>query len=275
MLIAVAADKGAPGVSTTALALALSWPRPVLLAECDAAGADLPWRLAGHDGRPLAQGLGLMSLATASRGVPAGARQVWDHVQHLDGGLPVLVGPPGPEQAAAMGGTWSGVAGLLAGVAGTDVIADCGRTLTTSSLVGPVLQHADVVVLVTRPTVAGVAHLRHGITTLAQVVNRGRVGESGLARVVVLVVDDPATPGSRKANGRQVDGVLKTTPGLHDVPVLGVIAHDPKAAAVLVGAAGADPRKLARSALLGSAAAAATALLQHVEQLAGTGQVRA
>ena len=41
MLIAVAADKGAPGVTTTAVALAAVWPRPVLLAECDPAGGDL------------------------------------------------------------------------------------------------------------------------------------------------------------------------------------------------------------------------------------------
>ena len=43
-LIAVAADKGAPGVTTTALALAAVWPRPVLLAECDPAGGDLVYR---------------------------------------------------------------------------------------------------------------------------------------------------------------------------------------------------------------------------------------
>src|SRR5438105_3794706 len=37
-LIVVAADKGAPGVTTTALALASVWPSPVLLAECDPLG---------------------------------------------------------------------------------------------------------------------------------------------------------------------------------------------------------------------------------------------
>ena len=46
-LIAVAADKGAPGVTTTALALAAVWPRPVLLAECDPAGGDLVYRFPG------------------------------------------------------------------------------------------------------------------------------------------------------------------------------------------------------------------------------------
>src|ERR1700733_5524315 len=52
-LIAVAADKGAPGVTTTALSLAAVWPRPVLLAECDPAGGDLVYRLpAPGRGRP-------------------------------------------------------------------------------------------------------------------------------------------------------------------------------------------------------------------------------
>jgi len=40
-LIAVAADKGAPGVTTACIALAAVWPRQVLLAECDPAGGDL------------------------------------------------------------------------------------------------------------------------------------------------------------------------------------------------------------------------------------------
>ena len=46
-LIAVAADKGAPGVTTASVALAAVWPRPVLLAECDPAGGDLVYRLPG------------------------------------------------------------------------------------------------------------------------------------------------------------------------------------------------------------------------------------
>ena len=43
MLIAFVSGKGAPGTSTSALALALAWPRLVLLAECDPRGGDLVW----------------------------------------------------------------------------------------------------------------------------------------------------------------------------------------------------------------------------------------
>ena len=57
-LIAVAADKGAPGVTTTAVALAAVWPRPVLLAECDPAGGDLVYRLPGEAAAGSTRGAG-------------------------------------------------------------------------------------------------------------------------------------------------------------------------------------------------------------------------
>lgn len=37
-VITVTSANGAPGVTTTALALALAWPRPCLLVEADVAG---------------------------------------------------------------------------------------------------------------------------------------------------------------------------------------------------------------------------------------------
>ena len=49
-LIAIASDKGAPGVTTSALALAAVWPRPVLLAECDPSGGDLAYRFPDSSG---------------------------------------------------------------------------------------------------------------------------------------------------------------------------------------------------------------------------------
>ena len=50
MLIAMTSAKGAPGVTTAALALALSWPRRTVLAELDPAGGDV---LAGYGRGPL------------------------------------------------------------------------------------------------------------------------------------------------------------------------------------------------------------------------------
>jgi len=277
VLIALMADKGAPGVTTSSLVLALGWPRSVLLAECDPAGADLPWRVNGAS-RPLVQGMGMVSLATSSRGVAGGHRRVWDHVQRLEGGLPVLVGPPAPEQAEAMGGAWGTIGDLLsdlvdvdgtggAGVAGgVEVVADCGRLLSRSSPAAALLQRADLVVLVTRPTVSGVAHARHGLGVAARVLNDAPRAGSGLDRVVVLVVDDPSSPGSRKVHQRQVGEVLTDTPGLQDVPVVGVLAHDPRAADALAGPSPSG-RGLDRSPLLRTARDAAAVLVGRAQAL--------
>ncbi|MFD8811197.1 hypothetical protein ACFV23_06850, partial [Streptomyces sp. NPDC059627] len=90
-LIAIAADKGSPGVTTTAVALAAVWPRRVLLAEADPAGGDLVYRSAAAHGGPLNPNTGMLSIAaTARRGLVPD--QLWDHVQPLSGGLEVLVG---------------------------------------------------------------------------------------------------------------------------------------------------------------------------------------
>ncbi|HSS91257.1 MAG TPA: hypothetical protein VLL69_18210, partial [Streptosporangiaceae bacterium] len=66
-LVAVASDKGAPGVTTASVVLAAVWPRPVLLAECDPAGGDLRYRFRAADGGGLDPGRGLLSLAVAAR----------------------------------------------------------------------------------------------------------------------------------------------------------------------------------------------------------------
>ena len=100
MLIAVAADKGAPGVTTTALALAAVWPRPVLLAECDPAGGDLVYRLPGEGSDRLDPRRGLLSLAVAARRDLQPA-QLWTHAQKLRGGLDVLLGVTSADQGAA------------------------------------------------------------------------------------------------------------------------------------------------------------------------------
>ncbi len=291
MLIVVAADKGAPGVTTSCLALALVWPRRVLLAECDPSGADLPWRLPASDGRPLVQGKGLVSLATSTRGqahaipgwgvqsgvVQGGAlgglgHRVWDHVQHLDGGLPVLVGPPAPEQAEAMGSAWGTVADLLGDVEDADVIADCGRLLSGGSPAAALLSRADLVVLITRATVSGVAHTRRGLTGIARLLNdaprpvAGSSSRSGLGRLAVVVVADPTTPGRRRAQQRDVGDVLAQAPGLQDIPVAGVLAHDPRAAAALSGHP-TTGRGIDRSALLTSATTVAQGLLERAQQI--------
>lgn len=40
-LVALVSAKGSPGVTTTALAMTLTWPKPAIAAECDPAGGDV------------------------------------------------------------------------------------------------------------------------------------------------------------------------------------------------------------------------------------------
>src|SRR3954453_2540548 len=63
-VIALASVKGSPGVSTATLALALVWPRPVLVAECDPVGGDVT---AGFLAGMSAPDGGLLGLALALR----------------------------------------------------------------------------------------------------------------------------------------------------------------------------------------------------------------
>src|SRR4029077_2102430 len=106
-LIAVASDKGAPGVTTASVVLAAVWPRPVLLAECDPAGGDLLYRFPGADRGRLCPGRGLLSLAVAAR---RGLRpeQIWEHTQALRGGLAGVpragTRPPGGPPHTPRGG---------------------------------------------------------------------------------------------------------------------------------------------------------------------------
>ena len=158
MLIAVAADKGAPGVTTTAIALAAVWPRPVLLAECDPAGGDIAYWLPAEGGGRLDPRRGLLSLAVAARRDLQPA-QVWTHAQKLRGGLDVLLGVTNAEQGAGLEPLWGPVGGLLAGLPQADVIADCGR-LGPDGPYYDLLAHAAAVVLVTRPSLGEVVRLR-------------------------------------------------------------------------------------------------------------------
>src|SRR3954462_2806651 len=64
MFTVVASGKAAPGVTTSTWALALSGPRPLLVADCDPAGGDMaPGLLAGRVGLDR----GLLSWSTAVR----------------------------------------------------------------------------------------------------------------------------------------------------------------------------------------------------------------
>lgn len=224
-LIVIAADKGAPGVTTTALALAAVWPRPVLLAECDPSGGDLVYRFPAADGSALDPRRGLMTLAvTGRRGLLPG--QIWEHTQKLSGGLDVLTGVINAEQGAGLGGFWGPLGDLFAALPGGDVIADCGR-------LGPDGPHYDllvkaaVVLLVTRPNPGDVIRLRDRATAVAAAANAR--GVRGVAPAVVVIADQRTL----KATAAEVAQTLAQ--GKVPATVVGGIADDAKGAELLRG----------------------------------------
>lgn len=247
-LIAIAADKGAPGVTTVAVSLAAVWPRRAIVAELDPFGGDIAFRLRGPRGVPLSPETGVLSLGLAARR-GADPQQVFEHVQRLDGGLEVLLGLSSSDQGAGMGTLWEPIAQLLDRVPDIDVIGDCGRLYHGAPTLD-VCREATAVVLVVRPTIDSVAHLRSRAAMLASHLRSGAVGTGGTPLFVVVVTGarDDRSP-------KEIQHVLGTA----QVPatVIGRIAHDPRGAGMLEGE---WIGRLDRSLLIRSARAVAARL---------------
>ncbi|GAA3444246.1 hypothetical protein [Planomonospora venezuelensis] len=216
-LIVLAADKGAPGVTTAATALGAIWPRPVLLAECDPAGGDLAYRLPAADGGVLNPGKGLLTLgATARRGLSPAL--VHEHTQKIVGGLDVLAGLTHGEQAAGLTWLWGPLGRTLAALPHADVLADCGR-LGGHPALGELVAEAELTVLFTRASLDHVAHLRERL----QVMPAG-------PRVAVVVISDP-----RQYRGT-IDEVRRIVAATgRQVAFVAGLAHDPRGAELLRG----------------------------------------
>ncbi|MDJ0464414.1 hypothetical protein [Streptomyces sp. H27-C3] len=234
-LIAIAADKGSPGVTTTAVALAAVWPRRVLLAETDPSGGDLVYRSSAAHGGPLDPNTGMLSIAaTARRGLAA--EQLWDHAQPMSGGLDVLVGLGSSEHAAGLAGQWPMLGHSFAALADSpygaaDVIADCGRIGADSPTID-LLPHAGLVLLVARTEPENLARVRDRAGALAARLHGAQRGPATLARTligIVLVAD----PGSSAKLANQVNDMLVGSQT--GARVVGSIAHDPAGAEQLAG----------------------------------------
>ena len=257
-LIAVAADKGAPGVTTACLALTLVWPRAVLLAECDPAGGDLVYRLPGARAGQLDPGRGLLSFAVAARrGLSPG--QVLEHAQKLRGGLDVLVGVVTAEQGTGLEPLWGPVGAALAGLPGCDVIADCGRIGAD----GPhydLLACASSVVLVTRASLEEVVRLRERVAAVTGALALRH--RQGIPVSVVVVADHRRFHAALTETGQALgrEGAAR---------VIGGLAYEPKSAGALGGE---QSGRLGRSLLLRTARDLARRLLLVPEPVVPAGR---
>ncbi|MFD4761422.1 hypothetical protein ACFWOJ_21845 [Streptomyces sp. NPDC058439] len=234
-LIALAADKGSPGVTTAAVALSAVWPRRVLLAEADPAGGDLVYRSQAAHGGPLNPNTGMLSIAaTARRGLAPD--QLWDHSQTLSGGLDVLVGIGSSEQAAGLVGQWSLLGRAFAALAESpqapaDVIADCGRISGETPAVD-IFAHAGLVLLIARTQPESIARVRDRALALSARLHGSTRGAAQLATplVGVLLVADP---GDSAKVANQVNSMLVASQS--GARVVGTLAHDPSGAEQLAG----------------------------------------
>ncbi len=202
-VVTLASIKGSPGVTTAALALAAAWPsaRKVLLVEADPFGGDL----APRHGSSMTAGLPSL-FAAARRSLAHDA--VWDHVDHLPGGRPVLFGLSGVQGATANEKAWPVVAAALGGL-DADVVVDAGRLLPNfAGGARELLEHSDVLVVVCDPTLEGIVHLRAVLPSLVAEIRDRRLvivptaaGTYGGAEIAATlgVTIGPALPDDRKA----------------------------------------------------------------------------
>jgi hypothetical protein len=206
------------GVTTMAAGLAGLWSsdRDRLLVEMDPAGGTLA-AVGGLTPEP-----GLVSLAASARrqGEPTLA---FDHAQVLDGGVPVVCGPPSAERARSALSMLSGLLGRL-GELNADVLCDHGRLDPEGENLGR-FERSDVSVLACRPRLADL----HALAAIFE-------GRSDPVRpAVVLVGDGPYAAG-------EVAEVFGTE-------VIGQLPWDPEAATA-IGTISPAARQLSRTPLV-------------------------
>ncbi|MBO2465040.1 hypothetical protein [Actinomadura violacea] len=226
-LYCVVSAGGSPGVTTTALGLAVTWPTKVLLAECDPMGRGiLPGFMA--DRLSESAGPGLLGLAmTAETGTRA-RLPLDDYVLPVpgEGTVELLHGVRDPRHGVRLGTLWGRLAEALTLREG-DVVADLGR-IGGRDTPTELLATADTLVMVLKPTLRQVDAARARIDALKDL--RGGRGTIGLCLI---------SHGPHRA--AEVERVLGT-------PVLAELPYSPDDASVLSD--GAPARRTFKTSLL-------------------------
>lgn len=206
MLILLGSVKGSPGVTTLTVALAARWrePESPLVVELDPAGGDLGSRWQCHD-EP-----GLRTMVASSRYGPLADPVQWS--QRLGIGVDVVVAPPDQTAATTIAAfTDTGPAALQELAATRPVLADVGRLYPGSPALS-FLDKADLVLLVTRPRLEDVRHVKGLLPT---------VRERCPAVELVVAGDGPY-------GQAEIGAYLK-------VGVAAAIGHDPAGADIVAG----------------------------------------
>jgi len=247
-VVALAGGLGAPGVTTTAMALLLTWPldpgHKIVLAECDPdGGAILPGALQGT----MANTHGLRNLALAGRQGQLGEafwRQLVDVTDAGSMDRLVLPGLYDPAHASSLGPVWEQLSALFVGIEQYqhDVIVDLGRR-GASGPSSVLAQRADVVLMVARNTLRGMQSAQVRLAAM-----REQLG--GAAQVGLILVE--AGPFSREEIQRNLQA-----------EVVAVVPWQPEQAAVLSDGAE-QPRRFEQGELMRAARTSTTRLRQMI-----------
>lgn len=239
-VIALASASGSPGVTTTAVALALGWTRPVLLVEADPTGgsgihAGFLRGTSEYDG-------GLIELALSSLGVDDALRDV---VRPLAPNVSFVSGLRSHTQIGALRDIWEPLALALSDLesSGQDVIIDAGR-LGLDGSPRPLLEAADLTVLITRTDLPSLSAARSWTEVL-------RHPGAGLSRVGLLL--------GGKGHPYRASDVTKVL----GLPVVSDLPDDPQAAAVYHRGS-APPRRFETGPYVCAVAAAGSSLQAQI-----------
>jgi hypothetical protein len=253
MVIAFCSDKGSPGATTSALALAAAWPDPPIVVEADPAGGDLGIRLR-PGGSALPEAPTILSLAAASR-TDKEPTVVQRHAQRLNPHVSVVPGALRREQMAKVG-DWSLVADALRRTQ-VPVLADLGQ-LHRASPVLPIAAGAALVVVVGRPDLNSVVRLRDRLAHLGSDLGTVRGTPPKLYALLVSTVRHGA------AHAGDLAALLADTAAKPFLVGVGHLAMDGAAVRRLEG--GDDPsHRLARTSLMRSARTVVGELQPEIE----------
>lgn len=227
---------GSPGVTTTGLGLALSWPRPVVLVDADPSGVSAV--LAGFlRGVTLP---GLSELVLAHREHRLAVQLPSCLVALPDSQARLLSGVRSPRQSAVLAGVWDALLDALRALSaaeGVDVIVDAGRVGLRGSA-EPLMAEADELLVLTGSGLPEVAAVHAWTPWLEQCAPRPR-----------LVVVGEGRPYARAE--------VQASLGL---PVAAVLPWDPRAARVWSHGESGERRRWRRDASSTGLAAAVAGL---------------
>ncbi|MDO5675931.1 MAG: hypothetical protein Q4G35_00310 [Propionibacteriaceae bacterium] len=251
-VVVLTSAAGAPGVTTSSLALALTWPRHVLLADCDREPAQAVQagylRGMDHSGR------GLMSVAHLHREGHALGPELWRQTLPLvrEGEIQrrFLPGFTSPGTARLFEHVWPSLGEAFEQLdgQGVDVLIDAGRLSTTGLPLG-LMSSADVVLLTVRTSLRSLAGARiHAPTLTDQLQALPRQAAVG------LLVIGPGRPYSTSEIAQQF-----ALPAWAEAP------WDPKLADVLSDGEP-EPRRFFEGSFMGRFRADAKAISERVSR---------